>query len=509
MSGEAHTRRPSESPEEFGYEQSLKRDFGAWSVFALAIAFISPIVALYAIFGLAFAAGGPAFWWGFLVVLAGQATVAMVFAELVSLWPLEGSVYQWTRQMVGNGFGWFAGWAYIWTLLIAMASVSYGTASFLAPLLGFNSPSNTSLVLVACAVLAFATLANTVARKALRVMVALSVVASILASAVLGTILLIFYRENSLATVLDSFGAGGGESFYLTGPFLAAVAIVGWAFVGFESAGAVAEEVEDPQRNIPKAVIFSILIVGVLVIYTGLAIILAIPDLGAVVAGQVEDPIRDTLADKLGAGITKPLFAMIVVGFAASLIAIQTSVSRFIFSFGRDRAIPAGAFFEKVATRDRLPVNAVVASALIAAAFFLLSGSNVYATLVAFTTVGFYIAFAFPVLAALWLRLRRRWTPGRFNFGRLGYPLNVIAAVWLVLEIVNIAWPRASELPWYENWGTIIMLVVLGIVGAVAYSLLRNSMQELKDVSEDSPDDVNTSGPEEPMEEATVDTSDR
>jgi hypothetical protein len=42
---------------------------------------------------LAFAAGEPAFWWGFLVVLGGQFLVALVFAELVLRWPIEGSVY--------------------------------------------------------------------------------------------------------------------------------------------------------------------------------------------------------------------------------------------------------------------------------------------------------------------------------------------------------------------------------------------------------------------------------
>ncbi|AHY48106.1 Amino acid transporter (plasmid) [Rubrobacter radiotolerans] len=380
---------------EFGYEQSLKRDFNLWSVFALAIAFISPIVALYAIFGLAFVTAGPAFWWGFLVVLAGQLLVALVFAELVSRWPLEGSVYQWSRQMLGGGYGWFAGWAYIWTLLIAMAAVSYGTATFLAPLLGIASPSNATLVLLALGTLAFTTIANTVARALLKTIIALSVVASVLASAVMGTILLLFYRENSISVVFSSFGAGG-EGFYLTGPFLASVAIVGWAFVGFESAGAVAEEVQDPERNVPKAVIFSILIVALLVIYTGLALILAIPDLGATAAGEVEDPILDTLAAKLGPGVTTPLFAMIVVGFTASLLAIQTSVSRFLFSFGRDRAIPAARFFEQVSVRDRLPVNAIVATAVMAASFFLLLGTDIYATLVTFTTVGFYVAFAFP-----------------------------------------------------------------------------------------------------------------
>jgi amino acid transporter len=295
----------------------------------------------------------------------------------------------------------------------------------------------------------------------------------------MGTILLLFYRENSITVVFDSFGAGG-EGFYLTGPFLGAVAIVGWAFVGFESAGAVAEEVQEPERNVPKAVVFSILIVASLVIYTGLALILAIPDLGATVAGEVEDPIRDTLAAKLGPGITMPLFAMIVVGFTASLLAIQTSVSRFLFSFGRDRAIPAARFFERLSTRDRLPVNAIVTSAVIAASFFLLLGTDIYATLVSFTTVGFYIAFAFPVAAALITRLRGNWQAGRFSLGRAGFAVNVVAAVWLAFEIVNIAWPRASELPWYENWGVIIMVAFLSVLGTISYLSLRHRIAHLR-----------------------------
>ncbi|HEY9267746.1 MAG TPA: amino acid permease, partial [Mycobacterium sp.] len=68
----------------------LRREFSLWSAFAFAFAFISPIVALYGIFGLALSAAGPSFWWGFLLVFAGQFLVALIFATLVSRWPLEG-----------------------------------------------------------------------------------------------------------------------------------------------------------------------------------------------------------------------------------------------------------------------------------------------------------------------------------------------------------------------------------------------------------------------------------
>ena len=44
-------------------DHTLKREFRLWSSFAFAFAFISPIVALYGIFGLAIMTAGPSFWW--------------------------------------------------------------------------------------------------------------------------------------------------------------------------------------------------------------------------------------------------------------------------------------------------------------------------------------------------------------------------------------------------------------------------------------------------------------
>jgi len=88
------TESATEELERFGYNEELKQGFTLWSVFALA--FISPIVALYAIFGQASAVGGAAFWRGFLVALVSQGSI-------------EGSVYQWSRRLLGKGHGWFTG----------------------------------------------------------------------------------------------------------------------------------------------------------------------------------------------------------------------------------------------------------------------------------------------------------------------------------------------------------------------------------------------------------------
>ena len=138
---------------------SLKREFTLWSAFAFAFAFISPIVALYGIFGLAYSTAGPGFWWNFLLVFGGQLLVAMIFAELVSKWPVEGSIYQWTRRLSGKGAGWFAGWFYMWTLVVAMATVAMGAAAFIANVIGLTITPGMQAV-IAFIILILGTLVN-------------------------------------------------------------------------------------------------------------------------------------------------------------------------------------------------------------------------------------------------------------------------------------------------------------------------------------------------------------
>ena len=188
---------PEKRAEAAADASALKREFTLRSAFALAFAFISPIVALYSIFGFVFAAGGPAAWWGFAFVLAGQLLVALVFAELASKWPFEGSVYQWARHLAGETFGWFTGWAYMWTLTIALAAVAYGAAGFIPLALGIDPFSAGTQLLVAVGVLAFATLVNTAGRRWMKLLIAASICAEFIGSLGIRTVLLLFHHERT------------------------------------------------------------------------------------------------------------------------------------------------------------------------------------------------------------------------------------------------------------------------------------------------------------------------
>lgn len=458
--------------------QRMNQGFSFRAAFSLAFADISPIVALYAIFALGLFSAGPAFFWAFPVVLVGQLLVAGVFGELSSRWPYAGSVYQWARHVHGTSLGWFAAWAYMWGLTIALSALAYGAASFLLPVFSVEDPSRFTTTVVALTIVVVGSLCNIVGRSVLKTMVIVSIICEVVGSLGLGTVLLLFHRENSVSVLFDGFGTGGAGA-WLSGPFLVAVAYVGWSFLGFEAAGSIAEEVEDPERNVPKAIILSLFFVALTVMYSAVAVILAIPDLEALIAAPDGDPVTDTLVNAFGDGIGRPLLTLFVIGFLSSFLAVQAAVSRCVWGSARDHSLPGSGFLGKLTGRERLPVNAIGLTAAVAALLILLAGSRLFSILINFTTIGFYIAFGCPVIGAALSRLRGTWTPGPFNLGRFGAPVTYLASVWIIAETINIAWPRDIEgQAWYLDWAMLLTTTALGVVGVVVYLRMKAQIMD-------------------------------
>jgi amino acid transporter len=479
-----------------GEEEGLKREFSLWAIFALAFAFISPIVALYGIFTFSITAGGPAAWWGFFVVLGGQLLVALVFAELASRWPYEGSLYQWARRLIHETYGWFTGWAYMWTLMITMIAVAYGAAGFVPIVLGIDPFEPGTQLIVALGFVAFGTVMNMLGRTALKIFMGASIGAEVIGSIGIGAVLLFFHNEHGLGTLFESAGAGTGSGGYLWAGFFGAVAFIGWAYVGFDTAASVSEECHEPERDVPKAVILSLVTVALVVSFSSLALILAIPDYGAVISGEVADPVADTIAFQLGDDVTKPLFALFIIGFTASLIAIQTNCSRIMWAFARADVLPASSRLRHLSPGARLPAATIITTAVLAGVLLVSTQSeDLYLTLVSMATGGFYISFALPVLAALWTRLKGRWEVGPFNLGRWGFAVAVAASIWVVFEYINIAWPRAVDVPWYQDWAVLLMTGIVLVLGVITYLPGRSKMRAAEDRLEADPTAVHWSTP--------------
>jgi amino acid transporter len=464
MSEMASTGLPEQATTDQGAQPV--RDFTLRSAFALAFSDVSPIVGIYSVLAISLIAAGPIFFWAFPIVLAGQLLVTGVFGELVSKWPFQGSVYAWARELIGPRYGWFAGWAYMWGLTLVLSALSLAAAQFLLGAFGVNAPSYATTVLTGLGVLIFGSAANMIGSRLLKTLLYISMTCELIASLGIGAALLFFHRTHSFSVLFTSAGTGHGPH-WLFSSFFGVVAFIGFSFLGFESAGSIAEEVREARRVLPKAITLSLLAAGVLVMFASLGIVLSVPDIAAVISGKDTNPIATTLETRLGSGTGKVLLIMLTVGFTASLLGVQAAVTRAIWANARDRVLPGAALLRKLSGREHLPRYAIGLTAIIAGSLLFISSSKIYALLLSFGNAGFYISYALPVIGAAYLRWRGRWVPGDFTMGRWSGPATYVAAVWITLEAINIAWPRPIFGVWYLNWGLLIMTGILGVVGVL------------------------------------------
>ena len=85
---------------------------------------------------------GPAWVWVLPVALAGQCLLLAVYAELASEFPIAGGAYQWSRRLIGGAYGWFSGWVAICAYAVANTTIAYLGAPWALTLLGIEPTPN-------------------------------------------------------------------------------------------------------------------------------------------------------------------------------------------------------------------------------------------------------------------------------------------------------------------------------------------------------------------------------
>jgi amino acid transporter len=467
---------------ELGYRQELERRLRAVDNVAMGFAAISPVVGLYAVVLVGTLVAGPAWVWVLPVALAGQCLLLAVYSELASEFPIAGGAYQWTRRLMGGAYGWFTGWVAVCAYAVANTTVAYLGAPWALTLAGIDATPN-ALVLTGMVLVVVCAAAGAAGIGVLSRVVKAGIAAEIVASVGIGLALLLVFREQDLSILTETLGAEALSGGTVGAGFLAALAVGGWVFIGFDACVGAAEETVGAARHVPRAIWIALLSVGTLVILNAVAATLAHPDPAAVVAGEDLDPVTTAVVTSFGSWSTKPFAAVVLIAFLACGMAAQGVTSRTMYSIARDGALPGSRFLRRV-DRRRTPIGAIVATAVIACLGLLLGlNSAAVGSLIAFGTAAIYVAFLLIALAALIARLRGTWRPaGRIRLGRLGTIVNVLAVAWLSFETVNIAWPRESLAPLgapvYQIWAAPLVLALIAVVG-IAYLLLASPQRRL------------------------------
>jgi amino acid transporter len=450
-----------------GYTSGFDRSMSLWQNFALGFTYLSPVVGVYSVFAVSVQAAGPPMVWSYLIAALGQMAVCLIFSEIVAQFPISGGIYPWSRRLVGKRWAWMAGWVYAWALFTTIAAVAVGAGPFLADFLGFSATPWVTAA-VAFGLVAVATALNLLGTQLLARVALFGFVCELVGAIVVGLFLLAFHRHQPLGIVFDSFGIRSGGS-YLPA-FLAGATAGLFCCYGFEACADLAEETPDPGRRIPQAMRMTIYIGIAASIFVCIALLLALPDVGAVISGKEPNPVAAILKADFGVLGEKLVIAVVMVSFLSCILSLQAAASRVLFAYGRDGMIFGAKALTSISKQANVPWVALLVAGAVPGAIILLSPflADAIATIISFATAGIYLAFQMVVIAALYAR-SRGWRPGgAFSLGAWGLPLNIAALIYGIGALLDMIWPRTPDQPWYVNDGMIVTIIgVCGLGGAI------------------------------------------
>jgi len=454
----------SEELSRFGYEQVLERSTGRFASFAVAFAFVSIATGIFTTYGAVLNSSGPAGIWTWPIAVVGQLAVAAVMGMLASRIPVTGYAYQWMSRLANPVLGWIMGWISFMFLAIVVVAVDYTIASAVLPvMLNYEATASITWAITAVTLLVQALLVGGSTRWSERVN-NVAVSAELIGMVTLTLLLLVVGAVRGHMDGGNLFSTGAIPSAgYLNfgdwnsaGPWMLGFLLGAFTIVGFESAANLAEETNDPERVVPRAMLMAVLASGVLGFVFLVAVTLAAGD--PIALAKSGTPIADVIENTLGSAVSTLLLLMVVLAiFACGLVIMMTGV-RLIWAMSRDERFPGWQQWKQISPRWHTPAKATVLYLVLAETILaVLSGAeNVLFTLFGAATLLPAVIYAATV--ALYV-IKRRELPAndKFDLGRWELPVLVVAVVWLVFELALF-----RDAAFKDAWLYVIIMVAIG-----------------------------------------------
>ncbi|MGH3706316.1 MAG: APC family permease, partial [Agromyces sp.] len=380
-------------------------------------------------------------------------------------------IYPWARRLWGRRYAWMAAWVYIWAMIVTITSVAEFGSGFAASLFGIEHTNDSTLWLT-LGFLVIALAINFTGTKWLARVARIGLAAELIGVIGLGLYLLIFQRKQEFSVFFDTMGVEGDGSY--AAAFMGAALAGLFLFYGFEACGDVAEEVENPARRIPKAMMLTILVGGVSALFSFGGYVLAAPDLASIVNGEDADPIPGILEATLGSAGAKIFLVVAITAFLSCVLSLQAAASRLLFSFARDGMIPGHRWLARVSPKSKVPTNALIVACTVPAliAVLIWANNDLLVPITAFAVLGIYVAFQMVVLASLRQRFKG-WRPaGPFSLGSWGLLVNILALAYGVFAIVLLSLPGSTG-DFFTDYVVLIGLGVVLVTGLLYLFLAR------------------------------------
>ena len=352
---------------------------------------------------------------------------AFVFAELSTVVPRVGGQYAFFREAFHPLAAFLHGWSMLWIVQSgATAAVAVAFADYLVRLVGMPAGST---VPVAFAVLLALGAFHALGIKPGAVLLNVVTLAKMLALAVLIVAAFALAPRSAIewSPVLPQGILAARGGFGLLSVFLAALAPAMFAYGGWQNVNYVAEEVREPERNLPRAILWGV--VCVILIYLG-ANFAYLHVLGAPALAASRTPAADAAAVLFGEAGARTISLLVVVSTFGFLNLALLSAPRVYYAMAAD-----GLLSKRFATlnpRFRASTAAILLQAVFAA---LLATTGAYERLLNYAVFADWVLFGASGVALF--ALRKKMPDAARPFASPGYPWVPAAFVLAGAAIVG------------------------------------------------------------------------
>lgn len=438
-----------------GYAQELSRTLGAFSNFAISLSIICILAGGITSFHIGYCSvGGAAIGLGWPLACLFSLAVALSMAQIASAFPTAGGLYHWAAILGGRGWGWATAWFNLAGLVTVLSAINVGAYRFFAATWcpeWLEEPG----IEVLC-VLAITASQAAVNHLGIRLTSRLTDASGylILAVSVALPLALACYSGpwdlSRLVTFSNHSGLPTEAPVWPTAASLPVLFLMGlllpaYTITGFDASAHVAEETLGAATSVPRGIVTSVLVSGVMGWLLLCVLVLSMPD-AAEGARQGPLVVPWIMTSVLPAWLAEAIFGGILAAQYLCGLATVTSASRMTYAFARDGGLPASQTLRRVSPRWRTPAAAIWTVAT-AAVFFTIF-TPVYSTITVVCTILIYISYVLPIAAGL-RAFGRSWRQfGPWQLGAWFPPLALASVVsCCTLILVGMQPPNDTALP--------------------------------------------------------------
>lgn len=417
-------RRPAiGAPVAHGASATLKRSIGTFQLTMFGVG-ATVGTGIFFVLSQAVPEAGPAVAVSFLIAGIAAGLAALCYAELASAVPVSGSTYSYAYTTLGELMAMVVAACLLLEYGVSTAAVSVGWSQYVNKLtdnlLGHRLPQALSaapwdanpgvvnlpavILVILCAVLLIRGASESAAVNAVMVVIKLSVLAMFSVIAF---------------TAFDADRFSDFAPFGVAGVSVAAGTIF-FSYIGLDAVSTAGDEVKDPQKTMPRAIIAALLIVTTVYLVVALTALGTQPwqDFGGQEAGLAVILDKVTGANYWGT----VLAAGAVISIFSVTLVVMYGQTRILFAMGRDGLI--SPTFAKVNPHSMAPVRNTVIVAVVVA---VLAGFVPLDYLADMVSIGTLVAFIVVSLGVILLRIREPDLPRGFRVP--GYPVTPVLAI--------------------------------------------------------------------------------